>query len=127
MEFEDFRRRIKLIQEAMVKRGISENEEYDKWCFYREPAISDVFQKTIGCNNTAVAWRTGDSLWIRESAEQCPTDYADWLFRYYRYLTDKDIKEFCRIHDITELVPPGVYGDSKLRLNLVDEVEFMDI
>lgn len=119
MEFEDFRRRIKLIQEAMVKRGISENEEYDKCCRYREPAISDVFQKTIGCDNIAVAWRTDNSLWIREN--------TDWTFRYYYDLTDKDIKEFCRIHDITELVPPEVYGDSKLRLNLVDEVEFMDI
>ena len=119
MEFEDFRRRIRLIQEAMVKRGISENEDYDKWCYYLKPAISNVFQKTIGCDNIAGAWRTRDSLWIREN--------ADWTFRYYRDLTDEDIKEFCRIHDITELVPPEVYGDSKLRLNLVDEVEFMDI
>ena len=119
MEFEDFRRRIRLIQEAMVKRGISENTDYDKWCNYREPAISNVFQKTICCDNIAVAWRMRDSLWIREN--------ADWTFRYYRDLTDADIKEFCRIHDITELVPPEVYSDSKLRLNLVDEVEFMDI
>lgn len=103
----------------MVKRGISENEEYGKWCFYRKPAISDVFQKTIGCDNIAAAWRTRDSLWIRENTA--------WTFRYYRDLTNEDIKEFCRIHDITELVPPEVYGDSKLRLNLVDEVEFMDI
>ena len=119
MEFEDFRRRIKLIQEAMVKRGISENTDYDKWCNYLKPAISNVFQKTIGSNNIACTWRTRDSLWIREN--------TDWTFRYYRDLTDEDIKEFCRIHDITELVPPEVYGDSKLRLNLVDEVEFMDI
>ena len=103
----------------MVKRGISENEEYGKGCFYRKPAISDVFQKTIGCDNIAVAWRTDHSLWIRENTA--------WTFRYYRDLTDEDIKEFCRIHDITELVPPEVYGDSKLRLNLADEVEFMDI
>ena len=127
MEFEDFRRRIKLIQEAMVKRGISENADYDKWCNYLKPAISNVFQKTIGCDDIAFAWRTRDSLWIRENAEQCPTDYVDWTFKYYRDLTDEDIKEFCRIHDIMELVPPEVYGDSKLRLNLVDEVEFMDI
>ena len=119
MEFEDFRRRIRLIQEAMVKRGISENEDYDRWCYYLEPAISNVFQKTIGSNNIACAWRTDDSLWIRES--------VNWTFRHYGDLTDEDIKEFCRIHDITELVPPEVYGDSKLRLNLTDEVEFMDI
>lgn len=103
----------------MVKRGISENEEYDKWCFYRKPTISDVFQKTIGCDNIAVAWRTRDSLWIRENTA--------WTFRYYRDLTDEDIKEFCRIHDITELVLPEVYGGSKLKLHLADEVEFMDI
>lgn len=103
----------------MVKRGISENGDYDRWCDYLEPAISNVFQKTIGSNNIACAWRTVDSLWIREN--------TDWTFRHYSDLTDKDIKEFCRIHDITELVPPEVYGDSKLRLNLVDEVEFMDI
>lgn len=119
MEFEDCRRRIKLIQEAMVKRGISENEDYDKWCFYRKPAISNVFQKTIGCDNIASVWRTSHSLWIRENTA--------WTFRNYGDLTDEDIKEFCRIHDITNLVPPEVYGDSKLRLNLVDEVEFMDI
>lgn len=119
MEFEDFRRRIKLIQEAMVKRGISKNTEYDKWGYYLEPAISNVFQKTIGCDNIAVAWRTDDSLWIRES--------VNWTFKYYSDLTDEDIKEFCRIHDITELVPPEVYGRSKFKLNLVDEVEFMDI
>ena len=103
----------------MVKRGISENGGYDGWCYYLEPAISNVFQKTIGCDNIASAWRTAHSLWIREN--------TDWTFRYYDDLTDEDIKEFCRIHDITELVPPEVYGDSKLRLNLVDEVEFMDI
>ena len=111
----------------MVKRDISEYEDYDKWCHYREPAISNVFQKTIGCNNMAVAWRTVDSLWICESAEQCPDDYVNWTFRHYGNLTDADIKEFCRIHDIMDLVPPEVYGDSKLRLNLTDEVEFMDI
>ena len=103
----------------MVKRGISENADYDKWCNYLRPAISNVFQKTIGCDDIALAWRMRDSLWIREN--------TDWTFRYYRDLTDEDIKEFCRIHDITELVPLEVYGDSKLRLNLVDEVEFMDI
>lgn len=119
MNFKDYRRRIRLIQEAMVKRGISENENYDRWCYYLEPAISNVFQKTIGCDNIAKAWRTDHSLWIREDTA--------WTFRYYGDLTDEDIKEFCYIHDITELVPPEVYGDSKLRLNLVDEVEFMDI
>lgn len=119
MEFEDFRKRIKLIQEAMVKRGISENEDYDRWCYYLEPAISNVFQKTIGCNNIACAWRTADSLWIRENTA--------WTFRHYGDLTDADIKEFCRIHDITELVPPEVYSKSGLKLNLTDEVEFMDI
>ena len=103
----------------MVKRGISENEEYDKWCFYRKPAISNVFQKTIGCDNIAGVWRTGHSLWIRENTA--------WTFRYYGDLTDEDIKEFCRIHDITNLVPPEVYGGSKLKLHLADEVEFMDI
>ena len=103
----------------MVKRGISENADYDKWCNYLKPAIFNVFQKTIGCDDIAFAWRTRDSLWIREN--------TDWTFRNYRDLTDEDIKEFCRIHDIMELVPPEVYGDSKLRLNLVDEVEFMDI
>ena len=103
----------------MVKRGISENGGYDGWCYYLEPAISNVFQKTIGSNNIACAWRTDNSLWIRKNTA--------WTFRHYGDLTDADIKEFCRIHDITDLVPPEVYGDSKLRLNLVDEVEFMDI
>ena len=103
----------------MVNRGISENEEYSNWGFYRKPAISDVFQKTIGCDNIAAVWRTDRSLWIREN--------TTWTFRNYGDLTDEDIKEFCRIHDIMELVPPEVYGDSKLRLNLADEVEFMDI
>lgn len=111
----------------MVRRGISEYADYDVWCFYREPAISDVFRKTVGCDNKAIAWRTDNSLWIREKTEQYTDAYAHWTFRHYSDLIDADIKEFCRIHDITELVPPEVYGDSKLRLNLVDEVEFMDI
>lgn len=119
MEFEDFRRRIRLIQEAMVKRGILENGDYDRWCYYLNPAISNVFQKIIGCDNIACAWRTGDSLWIRES--------VNWTFRYYRDLTDADIKEFCRIYDIMDLVSPEVYGESRVKLNLTDEVEFMDI
>lgn len=122
MKFEEFRKRIEILQEAMVKRGISENYDFEKWCDYREPAVSRVFQKTIGCNNLAIAWRTSDSLWIRETNE-----YLDWTFKYHTELTDADIKEFCRIHDIMDLVPPEVYGESKLKLNVATEVEFMDI
>lgn len=103
----------------MVKRGISENGDYDRWCYYLEPAISSVFQKTIGSNNIACAWRTDDSLWIRES--------VNWTFRNYGDLTDAEIKEFCRIHDIMDLVSSEVYGESRVKLNLTDEVEFMDI
>ena len=122
MEFEEFRRRIEIIQKAMVERGISEDNDFDAWCDYREPAISKVFQKTIGCNNSACSWRTDRSLWIREDNE-----YMDWTFRSYDELTDAEIKEFCRIHDIMDFVSPEVYGESKVKLDVANEVEFMDI
>ena len=122
MEFEEFRRRIEIIQKAMVERGISEDNDFDAWCDYREPAISRVFQKTIGTSNSACSWRTDCSLWIREDNE-----YMDWTFRSYDELTDAEIKEFCRIHDIMDLVSPEVYGESSVKLNVASEVEFMDI
>jgi len=122
MEFEEFRRRIEIIQKAMVERGISEDNDFDAWCDYREPAISKVFQKTIGTSNSACSWRTDCALWIRDANE-----YYGWTFKTYDELTDADIKEFCRIHDIMDLVPPEVYGESKLKLDVATEVEFMDI
>lgn len=122
MEFAEFKRRIELIQKAMVERGISKDNDFDIWCDYREPAISIVFQKTIGCGNSACSWRTDRSLWIREDNE-----YMDWTFRSYDELTDAEIKEFCRIHDILDLVSPEVYGESRVKLDVASEVEFMDI
>ena len=62
MEFEEFKRRIKIIQKAMVERGISEDNDFGVWCNYRDPAVSIVFQKTIGCRNGARAWRTPGEL-----------------------------------------------------------------
>lgn len=120
MEFEEFRRRIEIIQKAMVERGISEDNDFDSWCDYREPAISRVFQKTIGCRNGACSWRTDCSLWIHERS-------GGWSFHMYDELTDEEIKEFCRIHDILDLVSPEVYGESRVKLNVATEVEFMDI
>lgn len=122
MEFEEFRRRIEIIQKAMVERGISEDNDYDVWCDYREPAISRVFQKTIGTSNSACSWRTDRALWIRDK-----NSYYEWIFRSYDELTDTEIKEFCRIHDIMDLVSPEVYGESKVKLDVANEVEFMDI
>ena len=122
MDFKEFRRRIEIIQKAMVERGISENNDFDAWCDYRDPDVSKVFQKTIGCSNSACSWRTDRSLWLRN-----PDGYHDWSFKYYDELTDADIKEFCRIHDIMDLVPPEVYGESKLKVDVTTEVEFMDI
>jgi len=106
----------------MVERGISEDNDFDAWCDYREPAISRVFQKTIGTSNSACSWRTDRALWIREDNE-----YMDWTFQSYDELTDAEIKEFCRIHDIMDLVSPEVYGESKVKLDVASEVEFMDI
>lgn len=122
MDFKEFRRRIEIIQKAMVERGISENNDFDAQCDYRDPDVSRVFQKTIGCNNDACSWRTDRSLWLRN-----PDGYHDWSFKYYDELTDADIKEFCRIHDIMDLVPSEVYGESKLKVDVITEVEFMDI
>lgn len=122
MEFAEFKRRIEIIQKAMVERGISEDNDFDSWCDYREPATSEVFRKTIGHENEAGAWRTECALWICESVE-----YNIWTFKMYGQLTDEDIKEFCRIHDIMDLVSPEVYGGSKVKLDIATEVEFMDI
>ena len=125
MELAEFKRRIEIIQKAMVERGISENNDFDSWCDYREPAVSRVFLKTIGDINGACSWRTDSSdssLWIRETDE-----HHKWTFRSYDELTDAEIKEFCRIHDIMDLVPPEVYGESKLKVDVTTEVEFMDI
>lgn len=120
MEYEEFRRRIEIIQKAMVERGISEDNDFESWCDYIEPATSDIFRKTINDINGACSWRTDCSLWIRESDGM-------WTFHMYDELTDEEIKEFCRIHDILDLVSPEVYGESKVKLDVASEVEFMDI
>ena len=106
----------------MVKRGISEDQDYDEWCDYIDPAVSKVFQKTIGCRNGACSWRTENSLWCRSV-----DGYHEWSFKNYEELTDADIKEFCRVHDIMELVSAEVYSESKLKVDVATEVEFMDI
>ena len=106
----------------MIERGISEKCPTPRgWLDYIEPAISQVFQKTLGCDNYACAWRTSISLWIYRPDEK------DWTFICFEDLTDKDLELFCKIHDIENLVPPEVYGKSGLKLNLTDEIEFMDI
>ena len=106
----------------MIERGISVDYPNSMgWFDYIEPAADRVFQKTLGCDNYATSWRTNVDLWI-----YWPDDKR-WRFKRFEDLTDEDLELFCRIHDITELVPPEVYGDSKLRLKLADEVEFMDI
>ena len=120
MEYEEFRRRIEIIQKAMIERGISEDNDYDTWCDYIEPATSEVFRKTIGCRNGACSWRTECSLWIREPN-------GEWTFKPHDELTDAEIKEFCRIHDIIDFVSPEVYGETKMKLDVATEVEFMDI
>lgn len=120
MEFEEFRRRIEIIQRAMIERGISEDNDYEAWCDYIEPATSEVFEKTLGEINGACSWRTDCSLWIRDPE-------GGWTFRPYDELTDAEIKKFCRIHDIMDLVSPEVYGESKLKVDVATEVEFMDI
>lgn len=122
MEFAEFRRRMEIIQRAMIERGISMDNDFESWCDYREPGASRVFQKTMGCENEACSWRTDKCLWICLSVE-----YHDWTFKTYDQLTDEDIKEFCRIHDIMDLVSPEVYGESKVKLDVATEVEFMDI
>lgn len=120
MVFKEFRRRIEIIQKALVDRGISEDNNFESWCDYRDPEASRIFQRTIGCRNEACAWRTDRSLWIREPD-------GIWTFKMYDELTDEEIKEFCRIHDIIDFVSPEVYGESKLKLDVTTEVEFMDI
>lgn len=120
MEFAEFKRRIEIIQKAMIERGISHNNDFDTWCDYREPATSEVFQKTIGDRNFACSWRTDCSLWIRKSS-------GEWTFKMYDELTDAEIKDFCRIHDIIDFVSPEVYGETKVKLDVATEVEFMDI
>lgn len=118
----DIDEKIELIQKAMIERGISvEHPNRVGWVDYIEPAVSRVFQKTLGYDNYARAWRTGVALWI-----YVPDD-KDWNFKYFEDLTDEDLELFCKIHDIANLVPPEVYGKSRFKLNLTDEVEFMDI
>ena len=118
----DIHEKIEFMQKAMIERGIS--VEYPNsmgWFDYIEPAVDRVFQKTLGCDNYAMSWRTNVDLWI-----YWPDDKS-WCFKRFEDLTDEDLELFCRIHDITKLVPPEVYGRSKFKLNLADEVEFMDI
>ena len=103
MDFKEFRRRIEIIQKAMVERGISEDNDYDAWCDYREPAISKVFQKTIGTSNSACSWRTDRSLWIRETNE-----YLDWTFRSYDELTDEEINHYIATYHPFDKA--GAYG-----------------
>ena len=118
----NIRKKIELIQKAMIERGISAKCPTPcGWLYYIDPAIDRVFQKTMGCDNYACAWRTSTSLWIYQP------DRKHWTFKHFDDLTDEDLELFCKLHDITNLVPPEVYGGSKLKLHLADEVEFMDI
>ena len=106
----------------MIERGISAKCPTPcGWLYYIDPAIDRVFQKTMGCDNHACAWRTSEALWV-----YVPDDKS-WCFKRFEDLTDEDLELFCRIHDITELVPPEVYGKPGFKLSLTDEVEFMDI
>ncbi len=118
----DIYEKIELIQKAMIERGISVKCPNNAvWFDYIGPAVNRVFQKTLGCDNYAMAWRTDIALWI-----YLPDDKT-WIFKAFEDLTDEDLELFCKIHDIANLVPPEVYGKSGLKLNLTDEVEFMDI
>ena len=50
----DIYEKIELIQKAMIERGISvEHPNRVGWVDYIEPAVSRVFQKTLGCKNYA--------------------------------------------------------------------------
>ena len=118
----DIYEKIELIQKAMIERGISVKCQNSMgWFDYIEPAVDRVFQKTLGCDNYAMSWRTDIALWIYAPDIKC------WYFKRFEDLTDEDLELFCKIHDIADLVPPEVYGKSGFKLNLADEVEFMDI
>lgn len=92
----------------MVKRGISFDNAYDRWCDYRNIAAKNVFKRTIrpDYDACAMSWRTERALWVPEESE-CDLSkliYSDWTFRSYEKLTDRDIDNFCFIHDINHLV-----------------------
>lgn len=105
MKLEEFIKRVKAIQAAMVSIGISGNEDPDieGWCSYTEKA-KEVFKKTFGYKQKpGHAWRTEKSLWISPDS-----DWGYWTFVDYSYLNDELIELFCKQHGIYDIVPDFV-------------------
>lgn len=122
MEFKEFRKILSMLQKAMVERGISFNESLDRWCPYRSKEADEVLRKTTGLKRTGGSWRTNCDLWVCENVQH------SWTFKDCHEITYEEIKYFCVIHDIINIVPPEVYGEKTLsKYHVSTEVEFMDI
>ena len=102
MKFEEFKERIKVIQEAMVSMGIARPDSFDDWGSYTD-AVKNVLERTIGRRERpGGAWRTEKDLWV------CPKSNGYWQFKNYDELTDDDFELFCKQHEIYDRVPDFV-------------------
>lgn len=90
MEFEEFYKRIKVVQEAMVSIGIARNSNLENWGNYTD-AVKDVLERTMGVRDRpGWSWRTEKDLWV------CPDSDNRWTFKRYDELTDDDFELFCK-------------------------------
>lgn len=120
MKFEDFNKRIKVIQEAMVSLGIAVNDKLEKWGRYTD-AVKEVLGQNIGYHyRPGEAWRIGKDLWV------CPDSDGYWLFKNYADLTDDDVELFCKQHGIYDLVPDFVVPNRVNSKSIIQDDEDED-
>ena len=114
MKFEEFRERIKVIQEAMVSLGIAFNDSLEQWGDY-----TDNVKEVMG-HRPARAWRTAKDLWV------CPNSDGYWLFKNYTDLSDDDVELFCKQHGIYDLVPDFVVPNRVNKNSIIQDDEDED-
>lgn len=115
MRFEEFKERIKAVQEAMVSIGIALNDRLNSWGSYTD-AVKDVLERTMGCHyRPGWAWHTNVDLWV------CSNNDHLWRFKNYDELTDDDFELFCKQHGIYDLVPDFVVPNRVNSIGIIQD------
>lgn len=115
MRFEEFKERIKAVQEAMVSIGIALDDRLYSWGSYTD-AVKDVLERTMGCHyRPGWAWRTNVDLWV------CSNNDHLWSFKNYDELTDDDFELFCKQHGIYDLVTDFVVPNRVNSIGIIQD------
>ncbi len=120
MKFEEFKQRIKVIQEAMVSLGIALNDRLESWGNYTDAVKEVLGQNTGHYYRPGGAWRTNKDLWV------CPSNDGYWRFKNYTDLTDDDVELFCKQHGIYDLVPDFVVPNRVNSKSIIQDDEDED-